>query len=174
MRNAILPLALALAVGCATKRLDSESAPSESSSWSSVEKLPAGTAVRVTERDSDKWYGRILSVSNLNLALELEAGSRSIPRGEVVLIERFPASVPTSIPGAAAGLGAALAVASSATPDVSLQSVAPTHDVLDSAEIPLKDGVYVDALSLVGESAGRVARAVERTRKTVVVYRARE
>jgi hypothetical protein len=38
----------------------------------------------------------------------------------------------------------------------------------------LRDGVYVDALALVGTTAEMVGRAIERTRRTVVVYRARD
>jgi hypothetical protein len=176
MKNAFLPIVLALAAGCASRRVDADRAASDAAlhSWSNVQKLPVGTAVRVTERDLDRAYGRILSVSDLNLTLELEAGSQSIPRSEIILIERFPASVPTSLPGAAVGVGAAFAVATSATPETYRPSVAPAHDTLDKAATPLRDGVYVDAVALVGETAERVGGAVERTRKTVIVYRARE
>jgi hypothetical protein len=142
--------------------------------WSNVEKLEMGTSVRVTELDGDKWYGRVMQVSHLKLVLEEEAGSRSIARNEISLIERFPTSFPKSIPRAAVGVGAALSLSSSATPETFQPSVAPTHDTLDQASTPMRDGVYLDALALVGTTAAMVDRALERTRTTVVVYRARE
>ncbi len=52
--------------------------------------------------------------------------------------------------------------------------MAPGQETLDKAAIPLRDGVYVDALDLVGATAERVNKAIESTRTTVVVYRARE
>jgi hypothetical protein len=52
--------------------------------------------------------------------------------------------------------------------------VAPAQETLDKGTTPLRDGVYVDVLELVGTTAERVNKAIERTRKTVVVYRARE
>jgi hypothetical protein len=113
-------------------------------------------------------------VTDLKLTLELEAGSQSIARSDVLLIERFPTSFPTSVPGAAVGVGAALTVSSSSTPETYRRSVAPAHETLDKASTPLRDGYYVDALELVGETAERVKKAIEQTRKTVVVYRARE
>ncbi len=148
-----------------------EPAPHE---WSNVKKLSVGTAVRVTERDGDKAYGRIMAVTDLRLTLELEAGSQSIARSEVLLIERFPTSFPKSIPGAAVGVGAALSLSSSATPETYGWSVAPGKETLDTASTPLRDGVYVDALALVGTTAEMVGKAIERTRRTVVVYRARD
>jgi hypothetical protein len=142
--------------------------------WSNVEKLKVGTSIRVTELDGDKWYGRVMQVGSLKLVLEEEAGSRSIARNEIALIERFPTSLPRSLPGATVGIGAALSLSSSATPETFQPSVAPTHDTLDQASTPMRDGVYVDALALVGTTAAMVDRAIERTRTTVVVYRARE
>jgi hypothetical protein len=142
--------------------------------WSNVEKLKVGTSVRVTELDGDKWYGRVMQVGSRNLVLEEEAGSRSIARNEIALIERFPTSLPRSLPGATVGVGAALSVSSSATPETFQPSVAPAQGTLDQASTPMRDGVYVDALALVGTTAAMVDRAIERTRTTVVVYRARE
>ena len=176
MKIAVLSMVLAvLASSCASKGLDTDRAASEPASqeWSAVEKLSVGTAIRVTERDGDKAYGRVMVVTDLKLTLELEAGSQSIARSDVLLIERFPTSFPTSVPGAAVGVGAALSVASSATPETYRRSVAPAQETLDKASTPLRDGYYVDALELVGETAERVKKAVERTRRTVVVYRAR-
>ncbi len=175
MKDAVLPMVFAvLASGCASKGLDEERPGAPPQEWTNVEKLPVGTAIRVTEHDGDKAYGRVMAVTDLNLTLELEAGSQSIARSNVLLIERFPASFPTSVPGAAVGVGAALTVASSSTPETYRRSVAPAHETLDKASIPLRDGYYVDALKLVGETAERVKKAVEQTRRTVVVYRARE
>jgi hypothetical protein len=165
-----------LGSGCASKGVDADRAASEPASqeWSAVAKLPVGTSVRVTERDGDKSYGRVMGVTDLKLTLELEAGSQSIARSDVLLIERFPTSFPKSIPGAAVGVGAALSLSSSSTPETYRRSVAPAQETLDKASTPLRDGVYVDALALVGTTAERVAKAIERTRRTVVVYRARE
>lgn len=177
MKVAVLPMVLALlASGCAAKGLDADRAASEPAfqEWSAVAKLPVGTAIRVTRRDGDKAYGRVMVVTDLRLTLELEAGSESIERNEIVLIERFPTSFPKSVPGAAVGVGAALSLSSSSTPETYRRSVAPAQETLDKASIPLRDGVYVDALALVGTTAERVNKAIERTRKTVVVYRARE
>jgi len=177
MRKALLPMVLAvLASGCASKAVDSERTASEpgSSDWSVVAKLPVGTPIRVTEKDGDRAYGRVMTVSNLKLTLELEAGSQAIARDEILLVERFPTSFPKSVPGVAVGVGAALSVSSSASPETYRRSVAPAQETLDKASTPLRDGVYVDALALVGETAERVGRAIERTRRTVVVYRARE
>lgn len=176
-RLVVLPMVLAvLASGCASKAVDADRAGPDAASfeWSNVEKLPVGTAVRVTERDGEKAYGRFMSVTHLNLTLELEAGSWSIARSEILLVERFPTSFPRSVPGAAVGVGAAFAVSSSSTPETYRRSVAPAREVLDQASTPIRDGYYVDALELVGETAERVGRAIERTRRTVVVYRARE
>ncbi len=176
MKHAALPMVLAvLASGCASKGVEADRAASEppSHEWSAVAKLAVGTAVRVTERDGDKSYGRVMSVTDLGLTLELEAGSQAIARAEIALIERFPTSFPKSVPGAAVGVGAALSVASSSTPETYRRSVAPAQETLDKASTPLRDGVYVDALALVGETAERVGKAIEKTRKTVVVYRAR-
>ena len=176
-RLVVLPMVLAvLASGCASRARDSVRAPSDAASfeWSNVGKLPVGAAVRVTERDGEKAYGRIMSVTDLNLTLELEAGSRSIARSDILLIERFPTSFPRSVPGAAVGVGAAFAVASSSTPETYRRSVAPARETLDQASTPMRDGYYVDAVELVGETAQRVGSAIERTRRTVVVYRARE
>ena len=177
MKVAVLPMVLAvLASGCASKGLDADRAASEPApqEWSAVAKLPVGTAIRVTERDGDKAYGRVMVVTDLRLTLELEAGSETIERNEIVLIERFPTSFPKSIPGAAVGVGAALSLSSSSTPETYRRSVAPAQENLDKASTPLRDGVYVDALALVGTTAEMVNKAIERTRKTVVVYRARE
>ena len=176
MKHFVLPMVLAaVASGCASKGLDADRAASDPPrELSNVEKLPVGTAVRVTERDGDKSYGRVMVVTDLKLTLELEAGSQSIARSDVLLVERFPTSFPTSVPGAAVGVGAALTVSSSATPETYRRSVAPAHETLDKATTPLRDGYYVDALELVGETAERVKKAIEQTRKTVVVYRARE
>jgi hypothetical protein len=115
-----------------------------------------------------------MTVTGLRLTLELEAGSQAIPREEIVLIERFPTSFPRSIPGAAVGVGAALSLSASSTPETPRRSVAPAQETLDKASTPLRDGVYIDVLALVGSTAERVNMAIERTRKTVVVYRARE
>jgi hypothetical protein len=142
--------------------------------WSNVEKLKVGTSIRVTELDGDKWYGRVMQVSTLKLVLEEESGSRSIARSEISLIERFPTSLPKSIPRATVGVGAALSLSSSATPETFQPSVAPAPDTLDQASTPMRDGIYLDALALVGTTAAMVDRAIERTRTTVVVYRARE
>ncbi len=173
MKIASLPMVLAvLACGCATKTVEVD--PEALDRWSNVEKLPVGTAVRVTESDGDKAYGRVMTVTDLRLVLELEAGSQTIARSEIVLIERFPTSFPKSVPGAAVGVGAALSLSASSTPETPRRSVAPAHETLDKASTPLRDGVYVDALALVGSTAERVNKAIERTRKTVVVYRARE
>jgi hypothetical protein len=177
MKVAVLPMVLAvLASGCASKAVDANRAAAEPApfEWSNVEKLPTGTAVRVTERDGDKAYGRVMGVTDLKLTLELEAGSETIARNEIVLIERFPTSFPKSVPGAAVGVGAALSLSSSSSPETYRRSVAPAQETLDKASTPLRDGVYVDVLELVGTTAERVNKAIERTRKTVVVYRARE
>jgi hypothetical protein len=177
MKVAVLPMVLAvLASGCASKAVDANRAAAEPApfEWSNVEKLPTGTAVRVTERDGDKAYGRVMGVTDLKLTLELEAGSESIARSDVLLIERFPTSFPKSVPGAAVGVGAALSLSSSSTPETYRRSVAPAQETLDKASTPLRDGFYVDALALVGTTAEMVDKAIERTRKTVVVYRARE
>ncbi len=173
MKIALLSMGFAvLASACATKTADVD--PAALDRWSSVEKLPVGTAVRVTERDADKFYGRVMTVTDLRLTLELEAGSQAIAREEIVLIERFPVSFPKSVPGAAVGVGAALSLSASSTPETYRRSVAPGQDALDKASIPLRDGVYIDALDLVGATAERVNKAIESTRTTVVVYRARE
>jgi hypothetical protein len=174
MKSIVLPMVLAVLAGCASKGLDADRAASDPlREWSNVEKLPMGTAVRVTELDGDKAYGHVMAVTNLKLTLELEAGSQTIARSDVLLIEKFPTSFPTSVPGAAVGVGAALSVASSSTPETYRRSVAPAQETLDKASTPLRDGYYVDALELVGETAERVKKAIERTRRTVVVYRAR-
>lgn len=173
MKIVFLAMVLAvLASGCAGKA--PETNPAALDRWSTVEKLPVGTAIRVTERDGDKAYGRVMTVTDLRLVLELEAGSQTIARDEIVLIERFPTSFPKSVPGAAVGVGAALSLSASSTPETPRRSVAPAQETLDKASTPLRDGVYVDALALVGTTAEMVNKAIERTRKTVVVYRARE
>jgi hypothetical protein len=173
MKLTFLAMGLAvLASGCATRTVDVD--PEGLDRWSSVEKLPVGTPVRVTARDGQKAYGRVMTVTGLRLTLELEAGSQAIPREDIVLIERFPTSFPRSIPGAAVGVGAALSLSASSTPETPRRSVAPAQETLDKASTPLRDGVYIDALALVGSTAERVNMAIERTRKTVVVYRARE
>jgi len=177
MKVAVLPMVLAvLASGCASKAVDANRAASEPApqEWSAVAKLPVGTAIRVTERDGDKAYGRVMAVTDLKLTLELEAGSETIARDEIALIERFPTSFPKSVPGAAVGVGAALSLSSSSSPETVRRSVAPAPETLDKGTTPLRDGVYVDVLELVGTTAERVDKAIERTRKTVVVYRARE
>ncbi len=173
MKIVFLAMVLAvLASSCAGKAPEAD--PAALDRWSSVEKLPVGTAIRVTERDGDKAYGRVMTVTDLRLTLELEAGSQTIAREEIVLIERFPTSFPKSVPGAAVGVGAALSLSASSTPETPRRSVAPAQETLDKASTPLRDGVYVDALALVGTTAEMVNKAIERTRKTVVVYRARE
>ncbi len=177
MKVAVLPMVLAvLASGCASKSLDADRTAAEppSQEWSAVAKLPVGTAIRVTERDGDKAYGRVMVVTDLRLTLELEAGSQTITRDEIVLVERFPTSFPKSVPGAAVGVGAALSLSSSSTPETYRRSVSPAQETLDKGSTPLRDGFYVDALALVGTTAEMVNKAIERTRKTVVVYRARE
>jgi hypothetical protein len=177
MKHAVLPMVLAvLAAGCAAREVDAVGAPSETGSrhWSAVAKLPPGTAVRVTNRIGEKAYGRVMAVTDLGLTLELEAGSLPIARDQIVLIERFPTSFPKSIGGAAVGVGAALSLSSSSTPETYRRSVAPAQETLDKASTPLRDGFYVDALELAGTTAERVGKAIEKTRKTVVVYRARE
>jgi hypothetical protein len=180
MKSIVLPMVLAvLAAACASKGRDagtvsSASSPQAPREWSNVLKLPVGTAIRVTERDGDKAYGRVMSVTDQRLTLELEAGSQTIPRSDVLLIERFPTSIPKSVPGVAVGVGAALSLSSSSTPETYRRSVSTAQETLDKGSTPLRDGVYVDALELVGTTAERVGRAIERTRKTVVVYRARE
>jgi hypothetical protein len=170
MRYAVLPLVLGV---LGSSALSAVSEPA-SQDWSAVTKLPVGTAVRVTERGGDRAYGKVMTVTALALTLELEAGSQSIARNEILLIERFPTSFPKSFSGAAVGVGAAFSVAASSSPETYRRSVAPGQENLDKASTPLKDGVYVDALALVGETAERVNKAIEKTRKTVVVYRARE
>jgi hypothetical protein len=173
MKLTFLAMGLAvLASACATKTADVD--PASLDRWSSVEKLPVGTAIRVTARDGSKAYGRVMTVTDLGLTVELEAGSQAVPREEIVLIERFPTSFPKSVPGAAVGVGAALSLSASSTPETPRRSVAPAQETLDKASTPLRDGVYIDALALVGSTAERVNRAIERTRTTVVVYRARE
>jgi hypothetical protein len=176
MRYALLLVLAALASGCAAKAVDSDRAALETGSrdWSAVAKLPVGTAVRVTHRSGDRAYGLVMVVTDTRLTLELEAGSLPIAREEIALIERFPTSFPRSVPGAAVGVGAAFAVASSSTPETYRRSVAPARETLDQASTPMRDGYYVDALALVGETVERVGRAIEGTRRTVVVYRARE
>ena len=163
-----------LAAGCAsTGTVDPVSEPSAArlADWSNVESLRVGTPVRVTERDGDKSYGRVMVVTSLKLTLELVDGSKSIARDEIALIERFPVSVPTSLPGAAVGVGAALTLSSAASPDTVSPDVAASHHTLDKATVPITNGYYVDALELVGRSAEMVNRAIESTRETVVVYR---
>jgi hypothetical protein len=175
MRQATIPLVLAvLASACASKTIEADRPATASQEWSAVEKLPVGTAVRVTNRAGDRAYGRVMAVTDLRLTLELEAGSLPIARDEIVLVERFPTSFPMSIQGAAVGVGAALSLSASSTPETYRRSVAPAQETLDKASTPLRDGVYVDALELVGTTAERVSKAIENTRKTVVVYRARE
>lgn len=177
MRTIALPLVVAISGwACASKTVDLDRTASDSASheWSAVAGLPVGTAVRVSERDGDKAYGRVMEVTDLRLTLELDAGSLPIARDEIVLVERFPTSFPKSVPGAAVGVGAALSLSASSTPETYRRSVAPAQETLDKASTPLRDGIYVDALELVGTTAERVNKAIENTRKTVVVYRARE
>jgi hypothetical protein len=173
MKLAFLAIGLAvLAFACSTRTAEVD--PASLDRWSSVEKLPVSTAIRVTARDGAKAYGRVMTVTDLGLTLELEAGSMTIERERIVLIERFPTSFPKSIPGAAVGVGAALSLSASSTPETPRRSVAPSQETLDKASTPLRDGVYVDALALVGSTAERVSKAIEATRRTVVVYRVRE
>jgi hypothetical protein len=170
MKLAILAIGLAaIASACSTKTTEVD--PASLDRWSSVEKLPVGTAIRVTARHGAKAYGRVMTVTDLGLTLELEAGSMTIAREQIVLIERFPTSFPKSIPGAAVGVGAALSLSASSTPETPRRSVAPAQETLDKASTPLRDGVYIDALALVGTTAEQVSRAIEETRRTVVVYR---
>jgi hypothetical protein len=162
-----------VALGCAST---GDVAPSEPSAaaladWSNVVKLRVGTPVRVTDRDSDKFYGRVMAVTSLKLTLELVDGSKAIARDDVALVERFPASLPGSVPGAVVGFGAALTLSSSATPDTYRTSVALGTDSLEKVAFPITNGYYVDALELVGRSVELVDRAIERSRTTVVVYR---
>jgi hypothetical protein len=162
-----------LAFGCAsTASVAPEGDPSAAAlgDWANVEKLRIGTPVRVTERDSDKSYGRVMVVTSLKLTLELADGSKAIARDDVALVERFPASLPGSVPGAAVGFGAALTLSSSATPDTYRTSVAPGTDSLEKEAFPITNGYYVDALELVGRSVEMVDRAIESSRSTVVVY----
>src|SRR3990172_827219 len=176
MKVAVLPMVLAvLASGCASKGVDAGRAASEpAQEWSAVAKLPVGTAIRVTERDGDKAYGRVMAVTDLRLTLELEAGSETIARDEIALIERFPTSFPKSVPGAAVGVGAALSLSSSSSPETVRRSVAPAPETLDKGTTPLRYRLYLYFLHLLGTTAEMVDKAIERTRKTVVVYRARE
>jgi hypothetical protein len=162
-----------LALGCSMHAAAAVPQVPEVHSWSNVEKLSEGTAVRVTELDSDRVYGRVMKVTALELTLELESSSRSIPRDEIALVERFPTSFPKSVPGATVGLGAALTLSSSATPKTYQVAVAPAPMSLDAGDEQAKDGVYVDAVAVVATGAQMVSKAVEKTRKTVVVYRAR-
>lgn len=165
---------VALAVlGCAMNGAASHPQSPAIHSWSNVEKLSQGTAVRVTERDSDRVYGRVMVVTALDLTLELESSSQTISRDEIVLVERFPTSFPASVPKATVGLGAALTLSSSATPRTYQVAVAPAPVSLEAGNEQLRDGVYVDAVALVASGAQMVSKAIESTRKTVVVYRAR-
>jgi hypothetical protein len=158
-----------LTSGCASKGVDADRAASAPApqEWSNVEKLPVGTAVRVTERDGDKFYGRIMTVTDLRLTLELEAGSQSIARSEILLIERFPTSFPTSVPGAAVGVGAALSVASSSTRNLPTVRWPDPGDPGQS-EHALRDVLRRRPRARRGDRE-RVKKAVERTRTTVVV-----
>jgi hypothetical protein len=162
-----------LALGCAMNAAAAVPPGPEVHAWSNVEKLPEGTAVRVTELDSDRVYGRVMKVTALDLTLELESSSRSVSRDDIALVERFPTSLPKSIPGATVGLGAAMTLSSSAAPRTYQVAVAPAPVSLESGNEQLRDGVYVDAVALVATGAQMVSNAIEKTRKTVVVYRAR-
>ncbi|MGH9320937.1 MAG: hypothetical protein ACRD3V_13760 [Vicinamibacteria bacterium] len=176
MKYAVLPLlTFILASGCASKGVDADRATADATlhDWSHVEKLAVGTPVRVTEKDADRAYGRIMVVTDLRLTLELEAGSETIERSDIALIERFPTSFPKSIPNAAVGVGAALSLSSSSSPKTYSRSVAPSQETLDPQGEHTRNGYYVDALSLVGTTAEMVKKAIESSRTTVVVYRAR-
>jgi hypothetical protein len=113
LRHGLLAVLLvALAAGCAStgKVAPSTERQVALDDWSNVEKLRIGTPVRVTERDGDRFYGRVMTVTSLRLTLELVDASQMIERAEIVLVERFPASFPTSFTGGAVGIGAALAL----------------------------------------------------------------
>jgi hypothetical protein len=170
----VLSILLTGAAGCAsTGAVEPTTSPTAASldDWSNVQKLRIGTGIRVTEADGDKSYGGVMVVTSFELTLELVDGSKAIARDQIVLVERFPASVPTSLPGAAVGIGAALTLSSSATPDTYRRSVAAGTDTLDKESFPITNGYYVDALGLVGRSVEWVDRAIESSRTTVVVYR---
>jgi hypothetical protein len=166
-------VAFAITLGCAVNAAAAAPQDPEIHAWSNVEKLPEGTAVRVTELDSDRAYGRVMKVTAFELTLELESSSLSISRDEIALVERFPTSFPKSIPAATVGLGAALTLSSSATPRTYDVAVAPAPVSLEAGNQQASDGVYVDAVALVATGAQMVSKAIEKTRKTVVVYRVR-
>lgn len=138
-----------------------------------LEKLEEGTPIRVTERDGLRHYGPLMEVTGLELKLELVAGSVSIARPDVALVERFPASFPKAFPSAAVGVGAALAVSTASSPEGYRESVGPTQDVQGKESEIARNGVYVDLLDLVGTTVEMVDRAIESSRETLVVYRAR-
>jgi hypothetical protein len=141
--------------------------------WSNVTKLSVGTPVRVTKKDGERTYGRLMVATRQELTLELEAGSRTMARETISLVERFPTSFPQSLPRAAVGVGAALSLSSSSAPNTYQRSVAPAQENLDQATEPTHNGIYIDTAELVGQTAQMVDRAIESTRKTVVVYRSR-
>ena len=138
--------------------------------WNNVQKLEEDGAVRVTQKNGERFFGHVMSVSALELKLELVDASKTIARDDVRLVERFPRSFPRSVSGAAVGVGAALSLSSSSTPQGYYESVAPAPVVLDKSSTHLRNGYYVNAVELVGSSIDRIATAIENTRKTVVVY----
>lgn len=172
-------LLLAFVAGCASSgALAPAAAPTTQASvgtqsWKNVQSLSEGTAVRVTQKDGERFFGHVMAITALEIKLELVDASKSILRDDVRLVERFPRSFPRSLPGAAAGVGAALSLASSSTPEGYYESVAPAPENLDKSTEYVKNGYYVNAVDLVAGSVDRIANAIERTRETVVVYEAR-
>lgn len=173
----IMATALVIASGCAsTGAILPDQAPKVSSaapspsSWSTVQSLDEGVAVRVTRKDGERFFGHVMAVSAFDIKLELVDASETLLREDVRLVERFPRSFPRSLPGAAAGVGAALSLASSSTPSGYFESVSPAPEVLDKSTEHVRNGYYVNAVELVGASVDRVANAIEGTRRTVVVY----
>lgn len=172
----LVPLVLALAAGCASTNAVAPTVQSQArasvdtQSWNGVQKLSEGSAVRVTRKDGERYFGHVMSVSALDIKLELVDASKTIARDDVRLVERFPRSFPRSLPGAAVGVGAALSLASSSTPEGYYESVSPAPENLDKATEHVKNGYYVNAVELVGASVDRIATAIEASRETVVVY----
>jgi hypothetical protein len=173
---AIACLSLIFASACASTRGGaSEPSPREArlSDWNNVTKLSNGIPIRVTTLDGERSYGRVMSATSQGVTLELEASSVTLARETVALVERFPASFPNSVPRVAVGVGAALSLSSSSSPATYRRSVAPAHEILDKTNEHTRNGYYVDTVELVGRTAQMVDRAIESTRRTVVVYRAR-
>jgi hypothetical protein len=175
--SAIALFAIVLSTSCApsTERIAAKASDPDEARiglWENVERLETDTAVRVTRRDGERFYGRVMSVSNLRITLALTDRSQSIPRSEVLVIERFPIHFQSAVPKAAVGVGAALSLSSSSAPKNYSRSVAPAHEAM---ELPsrYRDGYYVDALELAGTAIQMTAEALERARQTRIVYRSR-